>query len=133
PPATGLHSTEAVVHSPQRPRPFHRRRSRSPGRADRWRLLGRAVIQPFEVERLQDVFEPLLEARSLDRVRPHDDRVLVVVRVVTATATDDLETELFVEPDGDVVRWPHLEREPARAEMIRALDQRRHQRVTVPL
>src|SRR5438132_3084826 len=90
-----------------------------------------AAVQPFDLERFHDLAEALLEARRLDRVRPHHDGVLVIVGVVPAATTDHLETELLIEPDGDVVGGSHLEREPARAELIGPLNQRRHQGMPV--
>src|SRR5205823_13099454 len=115
------------------PRRSDRRRSRSPGRAGWAGLLRCAAIEPFDLERLQDLVEALLEAGRLDRVRPHHDRILVVVGVVTAAATNDLEAELFIKADGDIVGRAYLERQPARPELIRPLDQGRHEGMAVTL
>src|SRR5579859_6588692 len=79
---------------------------------------GDVGLDPGEV-----VLERLPEARRVDGVRPHDDRVLSVVGVVAGPPADHLEAEVLVHPLGVLVAGPHLERDPAGAEVVGRLDQ----------
>src|SRR5438067_8269369 len=72
---------------------------------------GHVGVDPGQV-----LLERLPEARRVDRVGPHDDRVLAVVGVVARPAADDLEAEVLVHPLCVLVAGPDLERDPAGAE-----------------
>src|SRR5665213_305754 len=67
------------------------------------------------------------EAGRMDRVRPHHDRVLAVVRVVALAAPDDLEAEGFVHMHGVLIGSAHLEGHPLRAHVIGRLHETREQ------
>src|SRR5205807_3755720 len=55
------------------------------------------------------------EPRRVDRVRPHDDGVLTVVRVVALAPTNHFEAEVFVHVHRVFVGRADLERYPLRA------------------
>src|SRR5450759_3524839 len=63
------------------------------------------------------------EAGRVDAVRPHHDRVLTVVRVVTLAAPDDLEAESLVHLHRVLVGRTDLERDPLGAHFVGGLDQ----------
>src|SRR6266566_482149 len=63
------------------------------------------------------------ESRRVDRVRPHHDRVLTVVGVVTLAPADHFEAEGLVHVHRVLVGRPHLERHPLRAHVVGGLDQ----------
>src|ERR1700738_2082215 len=81
---------------------------------------GDVAVDPGKVQ-----LEGLAEARRVDRVRPHHDRVLAVVGVVAAAATDDLESEVLVHPLGVLVGSGGLESDPLRAEVVGGRDEGR--------
>src|SRR5438093_10935600 len=63
----------------------------------------------------------------MDRVRPHHDGILAVVRVVALAPADDLEAERLVHLHRVVVRGPHLERHPLGAHVVGGLDEAREE------
>jgi len=69
----------------------------------------------------------------VQRVAPHDHRVLAVVRVVAAAAADGAETEALVQADGVGVAGAHLQGDPARPQLVAALDERREEGGAVSL
>src|SRR6266508_6556284 len=84
------------------------------------------------VDPLQVPLVRLAKTRRVDRVRPHDDRVLAVVGVVALAAPDDLEPEVLVHLHRVVVRRPDLEGHPLGAHVVGGLDEAREDDASVP-
>src|SRR6266513_666871 len=85
------------------------------------------------VDPLQVGFVGLTKARRMDRVRPHPDGSLTVVRVVALAPADDLEAERLVHLHRVVVRGPHLERHPLGAHIVGGLDEAREEDPAITL
>src|SRR6266516_559748 len=75
------------------------------------------------VDPLQVGFVGLAKPRRMDRVGPHHDGILAVVRVVALAPADDLEAERLVHLHRVVVRGSHLERHPLGAHVVGGLDE----------
>src|SRR5690348_15549707 len=89
-------------------------------------LLGKEVAAEaldLGLDPLQVGLERLAEARRVDRVRPHYDRVLAVVGVVALAPADDLEAEALVELHRVVVAGADLQGHPLGAHVVSGLDQ----------
>ena len=72
-------------------------------------------------------------ARLAERLRRHDQRVLVVVAVVARPEADRPEAVLLVEPAGREVRQPDLERRLARVPVDGEVEEREEQPLADPL
>src|SRR5438093_1108326 len=82
-----------------------------------------AEAADLRVDPLQVRLVRLAEPRRVDRVRPHDDRVLAVVGVVALPPADHLEAEGLVHLHRVVVRGSDLERDPLCTHVVGGLDQ----------
>src|SRR3989441_1795912 len=91
-----------------------------------------AEAADFGFDPLQVGLVGLAEARGVDRVRPHHDRVFAIVRVVTLAPPDDLEAEGLVHPHRVVIAGPNLERHPLGAHVVGGLDEAGENDPSVP-
>src|SRR5581483_4920459 len=67
----------------------------------------------------------------MKRTAPHHNSVLAVVGVVAAATRNGHQSEPFIQPYCMIIARAHLERDPTRANGVRALDERRKHRGSV--